>query len=713
MQKQAVTLLLGCALLGAAAPAKPLTVSSVFTAVPPWGAQPQGIVWSPNSRYFLYAESTQAPFKVHGPLYIYDTATHRSRVFIDPRSFGKKAGTPSETVWSPDSSEVAFTEQGTLYVRGLGAGANRKVAAGASDPQWSPKGGAIAYVHDADLYVASLGGAKVTVRRITTGGKEGEILNGELDWVYPEEMDIQHGYRWSPDGSAIAYLRLDERPVTNFPIVDFLKTDNTVHDQRYPLAGEKNPRASLHLVTLSDGRNRTLYDAGPKDEYVPLFGWKPHSQELLMERLNRAQTDFSVLAWPRIGAAPQTIYAQRDREWVSAVFTNSGVQLPKWLPNGDSLWVLDRDGDGALYLRTAAGALRRLTGAYRVMDLLGVDAKRGIAYVSAGYPSRRYVHLLAVPIRGGAVRDLTPAAGSDEVTMAPNARSYVDAWSSFNDPPRTDLVAVSGGRVTIAPENLTLKSALLPTAMLEVPSKYGPLDAYMIKPPNFDPSKRYPVIQYVYGGPASPTTTDLFGGQMALYSQLLARAGFIVFSVDGPASQVDSDAHVRLLYHNFGPGSLMGQEIGARYLASLPYVDPSKIGIWGWSFGGYETVYALEHSTLWAAGAAVAPVTDWHYYDTIYTERYMGEPQHDGAGYDRSSNLTAAAHLHGDLLISHGTSDDNVHMANTIALLQRYIYAGKTHVDFYVYPRRTHSIAGLPQRTHLFSHMLQWWERHL
>jgi dipeptidyl-peptidase-4 len=228
-----------------------------------------------------------------------------------------------------------------------------------------------------------------------------------------------------------------------------------------------------------------------------------------------------------------------------------------------------------------------------------------------------------------------------------------------------------------------------------------------------NPNYKFPVIVYVYGGPAAPTTGNTFGDQRALYHQLLAQNGFIVFSIDGPASQIDSDANVRLLYHNFGPGSLMGQEIGARYLRSLPYVDPNRIGIWGWSFGGYETAYALTHSDLFKAGAAVAPVTDWHFYDTIYTERYMGRPQDDLAAYDASSVLPAAANLHGDLLISHGTSDDNVHMANTISLMQAFIDADRTNVDFMVYPRRTHSIAGLAQRRHLYGHMLQWWLEHL
>jgi dipeptidyl-peptidase 4 len=242
-----------------------------------------------------------------------------------------------------------------------------------------------------------------------------------------------------------------------------------------------------------------------------------------------------------------------------------------------------------------------------------------------------------------------------------------------------------------------------------VSSGYGPLDAQLLEPPGFDPSKKYPVVVYTYGGPGAAVGSNGFGYQRALYHQLLARAGFIVFSIDGPASEADREENVRLLHRNFGPGSLLGQEIGARYLASLPYVDAKRIGIWGWSFGGYETAYALTHSKLFAAGAAVAPVTDWHLYDSIYTERYMGMPQDDPNAYEASSVLNAAASLNGPLLIQHGTSDDNVHVANSIALLQQFILAGENRVQFFPYPRKVHSISGLAQRRSVYGRMLDFW----
>jgi dipeptidyl-peptidase-4 len=258
-----------------------------------------------------------------------------------------------------------------------------------------------------------------------------------------------------------------------------------------------------------------------------------------------------------------------------------------------------------------------------------------------------------------------------------------------------------------------LAQQMLTTQMLSVDSKYGKLDATMIRPPDFDPSKKYPVVVYAYGGPDLPVTANVFGEMRGLYHQMLARKGFIVFSLDGPASQVDNSANVRLLYHNFGPGSLLGQRIAAGYLRSLPYVDGARIGIWGWSFGGYETTYALTHTDLFKAGEAGAPVTDWHLYDTIYTERYMGRPQDDPNAYDGSSSALAAEHLQGRLLIVHGTSDDNVHMANSVNFLQNAIATDRTRVDFMLYPRQRHHFAQPADLRALYQRMLEWWVEHL
>jgi dipeptidyl-peptidase-4 len=693
-------------LAGAAAPAAGLTPEQVFALQPPWGAQPSHILWAPDASSFLYVLPSQDGDRA-STLHQYDVRTDESRDVVDPAQYPGKPETPSNVSWSPDARSIAFTIHGTLYVRDMATGLDRTVAKDVKDALWSPQGGAIAYTHQADLYVAQLV-PELHVTRLTAGGTPGTLLHGDLDWVYPEELNTQHGFAWSPDGREIAYMTMDERPVTDFPIVDFLPYDNKVTYERYPLAGEQNPRVSLHVVDIETQRSRQLYDAGSGDEYMPWFAWKPASHTLLAEFLDRAQQHARVLAWEQPGDAPATVYSQSERTWVDS------IAQPEWLPGGQSLWVLPRENAAGLYLRSTAGALRRLTGSYRVFELLGADPKSRTAFVTAAYPTRRDRSLLAIAFDGGPPRNLTPEAGSHAVSLSPNWSYFVDTHSSLNDPPQTDLLTVEGElRATLARRNDALKRQLLPVQMLNVDSPYGKLDAYIIRPANFDPAHRYPVIVYAYGGPDTPTTADVFGTMRGLYHQLLAQHGFIVFSIDGPGSQVDDAAHVRMLYHNFGPASLLGQRIGVQYLRSLPYVDASRIGIWGWSFGGYETVYALTHSDLFKAGAAGAPVTDWHLYDSIYTERYMGTPQGDAKGYEESSDVNAAANLRGDLLVSHGTSDDNVHMANTIAMLDALAGSGKTNVGFMAYAGQKHGFTSLADLRQLYEHMLEWWTQHL
>ncbi len=676
--------------------AQDLTLDTVYAKEPPWGRLIDRVSWSPDGERFLYVRRSQDPDEPLA-LMLYDVVRNTSRVLLHAGIFGARE-TPEVLGWSADGARVALLAGGALYVRELHASALRKVADDVDDASWAPRGDALAYSHDADLHVASIG-KRIVSRRLTVGGRTNDVLHGTLDWVYPEELGIEHAFRWSPDGRRIAYLTMDERRVTNFPIVDFLTNDNRVERERYPLAGQANPRVTLRVLDLTTGADRLVYDAGRRDEYIAAFDWMTHSNKLQAEILDRSQRTMRVYAWRNPPAPAALLYYQTSPTWVDV------QPLPFWFDGGRSIWLLDRGTTAGIFLRRRDGSLARLTGSYRVTDLYGVAGDT--VYVRAAYPTRRDRAVLALSL-DGTTRNLTPPPGWHTADVSPTFARFVDTSSRLNDPPRVELRSTSSATTrTLVAEKIALKNLLLPTRTFEVPSRYGPLDAIAVFPPRFNASKRYPAVMYVYGGPDAPTTGDSFG---SLYDQLLAREGIIVFSVDGPASQVDSDEHVRLLFRNFGPGSLLGQEIAARYIAALPYVDSTRLGIWGWSFGGYETCYALTHSRLFSAGAAVAPVTDWHLYDSIYTERYMGMPRPNAAAYAKSSVLSAADRLSGPLLIQHGTADDNVHMANTIQLLQEFILARETRVQFYPYPRKTHPIRGLPQQRSVFARMLDFWK---
>jgi dipeptidyl-peptidase-4 len=679
----------------------PLQIDEIFAHEPLIGRLPASITWAPDGSRFLYT----LPAGESGPLdtRVYDVRSHRARIFFRAAAEGKGARPAPEFVWSPDSRQLAYLDAGALWVIGATGTGRRQLASDADDPQWSPDSRRIAYVHANDVYTVFARGGMPT--RLSYDGSP-VVSNGDPDWAYSEELGMRHAFAWSPDGTRIAYLQFDERPIAPFPIVDFLPPNNRVDVQRYPLAGQPNSIVSLRVATLG-GSTRERYSNRATDEYVASIGWAPDGR-VVASILDRAQRHLRYIAFDR--GASERIEAESDARWID--FHGA----PRWLHDGRRvLFLSDRDGQTALYV-TDVGTHRttRLTHGFAVSSVAGVDEALHVAFVQAAYPTRRDSTVLMIPLRGGIPRPLAGGGGAHDFFMAPNARAFVRADSAFGVPPAFTIGSTLGGGLVPFAGGASLAGREFGGFTLgRIDSPQGPLDTFTIKPPGFDPAKRYPVIMDVYGGPASPTTENRWGGLTYLFHQALAQRGFIVFSVDGAASQIDSAAAVRSMYHRLGPAMLTGQLAGARFLASLPYVDPQRIGIWGWSFGGYATAFALTHAPgVWKAGIAVAPVTDWRYYDTIYTERYMGTPARNPAAYQGSSVVRAAAGFSGRLLIAHGTADDNVHFANSIALLQALSLNGK-HADFLVYAGQKHGIGGLAQRRHLFAQMLDYWREHL
>jgi dipeptidyl-peptidase 4 len=682
-----------------------LTIEGIVARAPVSGTPPSAFGWAPDGSRYVYS-LPGAREKDPPVLHVHDQRTGAERVLFAARSAarGSRSREIGQLVWSPDGRKIAFLDAGTLTVANPGGGGETRLARDADDPQWSPDGTRLAYVRENDLYVVALAGGHVT--RVTTGGSATRI-NGDPDWLYSEELDVAHAYRWSPRSDAIAFLSFDESAVTDFPIQNFLPRDNTVEHQRYPLAGEKNPRVMLRLADVRGGAVRTLYDGGPRDEYVLSFAWTPDGRAVVDEILDRAQRHLRLVRFPRAGGAPSTL--ARDDE---PVFVDLPPP-PRFLRDGRFAWLSDRGGVRGLDLvDPARGTVRRLSGPYAVAELLRVDEAAGAAYVSARYPTRRERALLRLPLSGGPARNLTPEPGTHTVVLPERGDGFIDEFSSLTAPPRIVRRSLRGGpAATVFATPSLARFDLGTTRALRIPSRWGALDGYLIEPPGFDPRKRYPVIVDAYGGPLGAAyalpSDDRWPG---LYDHLLAQHGFLVFTVDGPASRVERSADARRYAGSMGEIALAGQLAGADWLRRQPFVDASRLGLFGWSYGGYLTAFALTHAPgVFRTGIAGAPVADWRFYDTAYTERYLGLPQRERAAYARTSVLPAAGKLRGRLLLLQGSGDDNVHLSNSIRLLDAFVRAGR-QVDYFVYPGAQHGVRGIAATRHLDAKMLQWWE---
>ncbi len=688
--------------LSAAAPAfatEPFGIDDIVNTKPFTGRLPGNFTWAPDGRHFLYGLAGGTP-GVAEAVHLFDAATHADRELFKAQALGKGARPVAEYVWSPNSKELAFLDGGALKIVTVATGAKRTLAAEADDPQWSPAGDRIAFVRANDLYTVRADGTGL--ERLTRDGSA-TVQNGAPDWVYSEELAMRHGYRWSPDGNRIAYARFDDARVTKFPIVDFLEPDNTVDEERYPLAGEANPLVELHVVDRASGISQRAYATGPNDDYVAGFSWSP-SGALYAQILDRAQKHVRLMDFGATGITRRVAFVQSDAHWVDtrgetpwADANHVVLHLPH--ANKPSLALVD----------VRSGTARFVGGSYAVLDVQTLDIADRRAYATVAYPTRGDRALAVVDLARGTTHVFAGGAGTHAATFAPGGAYYVERYSRQDAPPVVRLVRPATGSTVMLGASRSLAAyGLSYPQRFTVPSAFGPLDAWKIVPPDFDPAKKYPVVMYVYGGPATSTTQNSWGNDTLFYN-LLARKGYVVVSVDGPASQVDDLAHLHAMDRNLGPASLAGQRAAVAYLTAQPWVDASRLGLWGWSFGGYETSYAMTHAPqLWKAGIAGGTVADWKLYDTIYTERYMGKPQDERAAYERSSVFPATKKLQGRILFLHGTSDDNVHMANLMMLQAAFERANK-RVDMHVYPRSKHGVRGVPQQRDMYATMLDFW----
>ncbi len=561
------------------------------------------------------------------------------------------------------------------------------------EEDFSPDGRSVSFVRNNNLYVLDL--ATGRERALTSDGSE-KVLNGRLDWVYEEEVygrGQKRGYWWSPDSARIAFLRLDEAEVKNFPVVDHIPRGQILEDTPYPLPGDPNPRARLGIVEAGSGKtvwaDTSKYDA--KDFLVVRVSWSPDSRRVVYQAQNRVQTFLDLNAVDAGDGKSSTLFREETRAWIEA------VDNPRWLKDGSFLWRSEKSGWMHLYHYSADGKLtRQLTdGKWEVRELEGVDEAGGWVYFRGTEHSPIAEQVYRIKLDGSGMTRLSQMEGTHRPNFNPQATLFIDSWSDINSPTQVRLFNADGSLSRVISENQVevLKQYKLgKPEFMQVKTRDGfVMEAMMIRPPDFDPKKKYPVLEFTYSGPHAPQVRNSWGAQTYLWHQLMAEKGYIIWICDNRTASGKGAESAWAVYKNFGKLELQDLEDGLNFLKSQPYVDSSRIGLWGWSFGGYMTAYALTHSTSFKVGIAGGTVTDWSNYDSIYTERYMLTPAQNPQGYKSSSVLQAAGSLHGKLLLLHGAIDDNVHVANTIQLIYALQKEGK-QFELMLYPKSRHGV---------------------
>jgi dipeptidyl-peptidase-4 len=590
--------------------------------------------------------------------------------------------------------------------------------------KFSPDGQRVGYVRENNIYVENLSGdSKIT--KLTTDGSR-YIVNGTFDWVYEEELFCRDGFRWSPDSKHIAYWQLNSEGVKEMSLINNTAAlYPTVTTFPYPKAGETNSAARVGVIDANGGATRWIEIPGdPRNNYLPRMEWAASSNELVIQQLNRRQdTNLVMLADAGSGKA-KPILTEKDEAWVDIAWgdidwdkTGLARGDVEWIDGGKRfLWASERDGWRHIYSISRDGSdVKTITpGNYDVISVERVDPANGWVYFLASPENATQRYLYRVRIDGtGKEERLTPASvpGVHSYNISPRGDMAIHFYSTFNRVPVTEVVRLpqhTVARTLIDNRQLQDRVAQLkqtPSEFFKVDIGEGvQLDGWLMKPPDFDPQKRYPVLFYVYGEPWGQTVMDSWGGRNRLWHQMLAQQGYLVMSVDNRGTPAPRGrAWRKIIYRKMGIVNSGDQAAAARAIAKWPFVDPSRIGIWGWSGGGSSTLNAMfRYPDVYATGLSVAPVPDIHYYDTIYQERYGGLPKDHPEEWKQSSPVTFASQLKGNLMIVHGTGDDNVHYQGTEALINALIAANK-QFSMFSYPNRSHSISeGSGTQRHLY-----------
>ena len=614
----------------------------------------------------------------------------------------KKVLLPTET-----ESIYRYSSHSNYYVYDRETKTAQKLSEGKQRlAQFSPDASKVAFVKENNVFIKDI--TNNTELQITFDGEINKIINGATDWVYEEEFAFDNGMQWNTSGNKIAYYRFNEEKVPEFSMDLFTDLYPSQSQFKYPKAGETNSTVELFIYDLNSKKTTKANINVEEEFYIPRIKWTLDENILSVQRMNRHQNQLDFILVDAKDGSSQTIFTENDAAYIDVTdnltFLNDGKYF---------IWTSEKSGYNHIYLYNLKGKqVRQITkGNYDVTDFYGIDESNNTVYFASSERSPMHRDVYAVQINGKNKKTLTNKTGTNSATFSTNYKYFINQYSNANSPYYFSLFDAKGNEVRMLKDNSNLNNSLAEYALSQKEffnfktTEGIDLNGWMMKPHNFDETKQYPVFMYLYGGPGSQQVTDSWGGSNFLWYQMLTQQGYIVACVDNRGTGARGSEFKKCTYQQLGKLETEDQIEANRYLANLPYVDGSRIGIFGWSYGGYmSSLCLLKGADEFKMAIAVAPVTNWRYYDSIYTERYMRTPQENASGYDDNSPINHVEKLKGKYLLVHGSADDNVHYQNTMEMTNALVNANK-QFDLFIYPNKNHGIYGGYTRLHLFTKM--------
>jgi len=702
-----------------------LTLEDIFASNQLTPKTLRGVQWIPGEAAFTYLKD--------GDIYKHDVAGGKESLLLAGKSLALKPGVEPISIdgyqWSSDRKYLLIMSRqreiwrhstdGQYFIYEL-IGKKLRPLSGISGAQsnakFSPDATKIGFVRGNNLFVLDMSSGVET--QLTTDGSE-NIINGQFDWVYEEEFSIADGWRWSPDGKKIALWRLDQTRISTFPIESMMSLYPSVFWLKYPKAGELNALVQVGVIALETATNGASaikwMDLGTEaDIYIPRIQWTPDPRILSIQRLNRLQNKLDLLFADVNSGATRIVLSDTDPCWVDVQDDLTFLKKKEQF-----IWTSERSGYRHAYLYDYNGRLLSpiTAGEWEISAITGFDETTGLIYFSGKKDSPIEENVYRASLDGGILERVSQRPGWHSSNFSPDMKYVIGTFSDVQTPAQISLRQTDGKLLRWLEKNENLLAAYNLNAPKFITVKTSddatPLNAWIMKPANFDSTKKYPVIMFCYSGPGAQHVVNQWAGRRYLWHQLMTEKGFITFSIDSRGTGGRGKKFKNLVYGDLGKWSTHDQIEGAKYLGSLPYIDAGRIGIWGHSGGGYLTAMAMtKGAPHFKAGIARAPVTDFRLYDTIWTERYMGLPKDNAAGYKSASVMTYADKLQGKLYLVHGMADDNVHMQNTVQL-QEALQALNKQFDVMYYHGRNHAITGGNTQLHLHTLMTNYFLNNL